>query len=262
MRLPPQGKKLVAYLMRRVLRKTIMATKDQVQKMFQTISPTYDLLNSVLSFNIDKHWRKKTVSALKQQCQRKEKQIVLDLCSGTLDLSLQVLKSSGPNTRVIALDFSSRMLAEGRKKISADMRERICLVCADIEHLPLRDNVAEAAVMGFGLRNLIDRQQGLAEINRVMKPSAKLAILEFSQPRSRIFRALYFFYSLHILPLIGGLISGDPSAYKYLPDSVLKFYTAEQLKEIMQKAGYRRVSFSLLTAGIVALHEGEKEYVH
>ncbi len=238
-----------------------MATKDQVQKMFQTISPTYDLLNSVLSFNIDKYWRKKTVSALSQQCQRQEKQIIVDLCSGTLDLALQVLKSSGPNTKVIALDFSSGMLAEGKKKIPADLRDRICLVCADIEHLPLRDDVAEGAVMGFGLRNLIDRQKGLAEIYRVMKPSAKLAILEFSQPRSRIFRSLYFFYSLHILPLIGGLISGDASAYRYLPDSVLKFYTAEQLKEIMQKNGYRKVNFSFLTAGIVALHVGEKEYV-
>jgi len=115
--------------------------------------------------------------------------------------------------------------------------------------------------MGFGLRNLIDRQKGLAEIKRVMKPSGRLAILEFSQPRSRIFRSLYFFYSLHILPLIGGLISGSTAAYRYLPDSVLKFYTAEQLKEIMQDIGYRKVSFSFLTAGIVALHVGEKEYV-
>ncbi|MEW5801807.1 MAG: bifunctional demethylmenaquinone methyltransferase/2-methoxy-6-polyprenyl-1,4-benzoquinol methylase UbiE [bacterium] len=237
-----------------------MATKDQVQKMFQTISPTYDLLNSLLSFNIDKYWRKKAVSALNRQCRRQEKQVILDLCSGTLDLSLQVMKYSGPNTKVVALDFSSRMLAEGKKKIPQDQQERICLVCADIEHLPLRDNVAEGAVMGFGLRNLINRQKGLREINRVIKPSATLAILEFSQPKSRFFRSLYFFYSLHILPFIGGLISGNASAYRYLPESVLKFYTAEQLAKIMQENGYGKVRFSLLTAGIVALHVGEKEY--
>ena len=115
--------------------------------------------------------------------------------------------------------------------------------------------------MGFGLRNLIDRRKGLREINRVIKPKARLAILEFSQPTSRFFRALYFFYSLHILPLVGGLISGNLFAYRYLPDSVLKFYTPSQLQEILQKTGYRKVRFSLLTAGIVALHVGEKEYV-
>ncbi|MEW6380596.1 MAG: bifunctional demethylmenaquinone methyltransferase/2-methoxy-6-polyprenyl-1,4-benzoquinol methylase UbiE [bacterium] len=237
-----------------------MATKDQVHDMFQTISPTYDLLNSLLSFNIDKYWRKKTIAALRAQCQRQEKQVILDLCSGTLDLALQLLKESGPKTKVLALDFSSKMLTEGKKKIPPEYRDRISLVCADIEHLPLRDTAAEGAVMGFGLRNLIDRRQGLREINRVLKPSARLAILEFSHPRSRFFRAIYYFYSLHVLPLIGGLISGNIHAYRYLPDSVLKFYTPAQLQEIMQEVGYRKVRFSLLTAGIVALHVGEKDY--
>lgn len=239
-----------------------MADKAQVQKIFRTISPTYDLLNSLLSFNIDKYWRKKTIAVFQPQWRRhKEKQIVLDLCSGTLDLSLQMLNQSGPEVKVVALDFCCEMLAEGRKKIPNDQRGKICLVCADIEHLPLRDNVAAGAVMGFGLRNLIDRQKGLSEINRAMKPSAKLAILEFSQPRSRFFRALYYFYFLHILPFIGGLISGNAHAYRYLPESVLKFYTAPQLQKIMQEAGYRKVRFSFLTAGIAALHVGEKEYV-
>ncbi|MCL6582362.1 MAG: bifunctional demethylmenaquinone methyltransferase/2-methoxy-6-polyprenyl-1,4-benzoquinol methylase UbiE [bacterium] len=236
-----------------------MASKSQVQSMFQTISPTYDFLNSLLSFNLDKYWRKKTVDLIRPIWQQQPNALILDLCSGTLDLSIQILKQSGPKTKIFALDFSSRMLNEGKKKIPEGDRDRIRLICADIEHLPLRDNVAEAAVMGFGLRNLIDRHQGLREIKRVLKPSGRLAVLEFSQPRSRFFRAIYYFYSLYILPLIGGLISGNINAYRYLPDSVRKFYTPDQLQQIMEQIGYRKVAFSLLTAGIVALHVGEKD---
>ena len=237
-----------------------MANKAQIQKMFQTISPTYDLLNGLLSFNIDKWWRKKTIALFRSQWRQQEKQTTLDLCCGTLDLSLQIVKNSGPNTKVVALDFCYEMLQQGKKKIPSDKQNQILPVCADIEHLPIRNNVASAAVMGFGLRNLIDRPKGLREIKRALKSSAKLAVLEFSQPQSRFFQALYFFYFLHILPRIGGLISGNAHAYKYLPDSVLNFYTPKQLMEIMQQVGFAKVRFSLLTGGIAALHIGEKRY--
>jgi len=235
-----------------------MADKSQIQKMFRTISPTYDLLNALLSFHIDKWWRKKTIALFQPQWQQQNKQIILDLCSGTLDLSLQIVKNSNPQIKVVALDFCYEMLQEGKKKIPADWKNRILLVCADIEHLPIRDDVAGGAVMGFGLRNLIDRQKGLEQIKRALRPLAKLAILEFSQPKSRFFQALYYFYFLHILPMVGGLISGNSYAYKYLPDSVLKFYTPRQLQKLLQQVGFGKVKFSLLTGGIAALHVGKK----
>ena len=237
-----------------------MADKAQIQKMFQTISPTYDLLNALLSFHIDKWWRKKTIALFQSQWRQQKKQIILDLCCGTLDLSLQILKNSGPNTKVVALDFCYEMLKGGKKKIPVDRQNQILPVCADIEHLPIRDNVATGAVMGFGLRNLIDRPKGLREIKRALKSSAKLAVLEFSQPKSRFLQILYYFYFLHILPIIGGLISGNAHAYRYLPDSVLSFYTPNQLVKIMQQVGFAKVRFSLLTGGIAALHIGEKGY--
>ena len=235
-----------------------MADKSQIQEMFRTISPTYDLLNSLLSFHIDTWWRKKTIALFQPQWKRRNEQIILDLCSGTLDLSLQIIKNSKPHIKVVALDFCFEMLQEGKKKIPANWRNRISLVCADIEHLPIRDNVAGGAVMGFGLRNLIDRQKGLKQIKRALKPLAELAILEFSQPTSRFFQALYYLYFLHILPMIGGLISGNTYAYKYLPASVLKFYTPKQLQKILQQVGFGKVRFSLLTGGIAALHVGKK----
>jgi demethylmenaquinone methyltransferase/2-methoxy-6-polyprenyl-1,4-benzoquinol methylase len=237
-----------------------MPDKSQIQKMFRTISPTYDLLNTLLSFHIDAWWRRRTVAIFRPQWRKSRKQLMLDLCSGTLDLSLQIAKNSQPQVNVLALDFCYEMLREGREKIPIDQQNRVWLVCADSECLPLRDNIATGAVVGFGLRNLIDRPKGLKEMNRTLKPGAKLAVLEFSQPKSRFFRALYYFYFLCILPRIGGLISGNARAYQYLPESVLKFYTPRELQEIMQKVGFQRVRFSLLTGGIAALHVGEKRY--
>ena len=236
-----------------------MSNKSQIQNMFKTISPTYDLLNSILSFQIDKWWRRKTIAHLHPKNQKKPNQTILDLCCGTLGLSLQILQKSSPATKVIALDFCYEMLLEGKKKVPFNLQNNIILICADIEHLPLRKDIADGAVMGFCLRNLINRCKGLKEIKRALKPSSKIAILEFSQPRSKFFRTIYYFYSFYILPKIGGLISGDAKAYQYLPDSVTKFYSPRQLLQIMQNVGFTNVHFSLLTGGIAALHVGEKK---
>lgn len=237
-----------------------MADKIQIQKMFQAISPTYDLLNRLLSCNTDKWWRKKAIAQFSPLWLNPQKQIMMDLCSGTLDLALEIAKKSQPKTKIAALDFCYEMLREGKKKIPEEQRSRIWLICADIEHLPIRDNIAEGAVMGFGLRNLIDRAKGLREICRALKPGAKVAILEFSQPQSRLFRSLYYTYFLHVLPMIGGLISKNADAYKYLPDSVLKFFSPKELKTIMEKEGFSQVTYALLTFGISALHVGEKKH--
>jgi demethylmenaquinone methyltransferase / 2-methoxy-6-polyprenyl-1,4-benzoquinol methylase len=239
------------------------AASRWVRGMFGRIAGRYDLLNHLLSFNLDKRWRAHTVSRV-SEILAKPNARVLDLCCGTADVLLALedqqsasgsKSNSGP--MILGSDFCHPMLVEAQKKVAA-RRLSSPLFEADALSLPLASNSLDLITVAFGFRNLANYHHGLEELVRVLKPGGTLAILEFSQPTNRLFAALYSFFSTQVLPFVGGLISGSRDAYSYLPESIRKFPGAEQLAEQMGAAGFSRVEFDRLTFGAVALHIGRK----
>lgn len=226
---------------------------DQIQGMFASIAPRYDLLNHLLSLNIDKRWRRQAVDLLRWE--RAPNGVYLDNCAGTLDLSLELARRRGFGGRVLGSDFTYPMLRGGVHKLEGAPVEP---VCADALSLPYADQSFDGATVGFGVRNLADLDAGLREMRRVLKPGARLVILEFTTPHWQPFRGLYFFYFLHVLPLVGRMISKHGSAYTYLPESVLGFPEPAALERKMEAAGFTSVGWKRLTGGIVALHWGER----
>jgi|SRR5579871_413184 len=225
-----------------------------VRSMFGRIAPRYDLANHVLSLNLDRRWRSYTVRRVRHVLGRPGA-CALDLCCGTGDLMLALDQNS--KYPVMGSDFCHPMLVAAGEKVSS--KKRACpLFEADALQLPLADGALDLITMAFGFRNLVDYDAGLAEMHRVLKPSGVAAILEFSQPGKTIFGSLYRFYSRHILPRIGGALSGSRDAYAYLPESIGKFPTAENLAARMRDAGFRSVEFDRMTGGTVALHLGTK----
>ena len=225
-----------------------------VRAMFGNIAPRYDLLNHVLSGNIDRWWRSRTVARVSDVLRRPDAR-VLDECCGTGDLML-ALESRG-RARVYGSDFCHPMLVAASRKME-HRRSRSQVFEADSLQLPLSSGALDLITIGFGFRNLANYRQGLVELLRVLKPGGVLAILEFSTPPNRALAALYRWYSWNILPKIGGWISGSKEAYTYLPESVKKFPGAESLAEQMRSAGFDNVRFERMTAGVVALHIGER----
>jgi demethylmenaquinone methyltransferase / 2-methoxy-6-polyprenyl-1,4-benzoquinol methylase len=223
-----------------------------VRGMFGRVAPRYDLANHLLSFNIDRHWRRHTVRRVRDILERPGTR-ALDLCCGTGDLLLELCR--GGAGEVFGSDFCHPMLVAAGEKI-VRLRASAPLFEADALRLPLADRSFDLLTVAFGFRNLANYQAGLAEMRRVLRPGGVAAILEFSQPPNAAFRALYNFYSRRILPWIGGALSGSRDAYTYLPESVRKFPSAQELAEDMRRAGFARVSFEYLTGGIVALHLG------
>lgn len=220
-----------------------------VQGMFGRIAGRYDLLNHLLSFNLDKRWRARAVQRLEGILKRPDA-VALDLCCGTGDV-LVALENRG--ARVLGSDFCHPMLVECRRKSPGSP-----LFEADALALPVKDASLDLITCAFGFRNLANYDKGLNEMLRVLKPGGVAAILEFSQPTNRVFAALYGFFSTRVLPKIGGLISGSSEAYSYLPDSIRKFPGAEALADQMRSAGFARVEFERMTGGAVALHLGYK----
>jgi demethylmenaquinone methyltransferase/2-methoxy-6-polyprenyl-1,4-benzoquinol methylase len=224
-----------------------------VQRIFSQIAPRYDLLNHLLSFNIDKRWRRRAIAAL--EWQRAPRGTYVDLCAGTLDVSAQLSSSAGFAGRVIGADFAEPMLRAGVGKAPANV---VSPVVADALDLPLPDNCASGAIVAFGIRNVADLDRGLREVRRVLEPGARFVILEFTTPRSAIVRAGYHAYFHHVLPFIGGVISGHGTAYKYLPRSVANFPIEEKLADRMRAAGFVDVTWRTLSLGIAAIHVGVK----
>jgi demethylmenaquinone methyltransferase/2-methoxy-6-polyprenyl-1,4-benzoquinol methylase len=224
-----------------------------VRRMFSSIAPRYDLLNHLLSLNIDRLWRRWAVNRLRWE--RAPEGTYLDNCAGTLDLAAELARRPGFRGRVVGSDFTFAMLRGGEHKLTGlEVRP----VCADALSLPYPDASFDGATVGFGVRNLADLDEGLREMARVLKPGTRVVILEFTTPGWQPFRGLYFFYFLRILPLVGRLVSRHGSAYTYLPESVLRFPEPPELAERMQRAGFREVRWKRLTGGIVALHWGER----
>jgi demethylmenaquinone methyltransferase/2-methoxy-6-polyprenyl-1,4-benzoquinol methylase len=221
----------------------------RVSRMFDRIAPTYDLLNHLLSANVDRAWRKKTVRALAltgtERC--------LDACTGTGDLA-QALVEGGAG-EVVGSDFAPEMVERARAKVG----DRARFVVADTTRLPFGDADFDVATVGFGVRNLEDLDAGLRELARVLRPGGRLAVLEFSRPRNPLVRGIYDLYFLLVLPLVGNLVSGGAeNAYAYLPRSVLAFPGPEALSDRLRGAGFGSVRATPLTFGIAHLHLATK----
>ena len=228
------------------------AHSKAVREMFAGIAGRYDLLNHVLSLNIDKLWRRKVSNLLRETLDRPDA-IVLDVACGTGDLSLELNKDS--KAKIIGTDFCRPMLTVAREK-NAGLNVAVPYVEADAMDLAFADGSFDALTIAFGLRNLPNFANGLAELRRVIKPGGKIVILEFSSPVVPGFRQLFNFYFANILPRIGGAVSGSRGAYEYLPDSVSKFPNQNGLVEMMEETGFTNVKYQNLTGGIAAIHTG------
>jgi demethylmenaquinone methyltransferase / 2-methoxy-6-polyprenyl-1,4-benzoquinol methylase len=229
------------------------AKKEQVAKMFDNISARYDFLNHLLSFGIDKGWRKKVV----RFASASHPQRILDIATGTGDLAL-ALSATGAK-EIIGLDISKGMLAVGREKVlKAKLAQRIDLQYGDSENIPFDSNSFDLVTASFGVRNFENLEKGLSEMYRVLKPGGKLIVLEFSQPEKTPFKQAYGFYSKHILPGIGKLISKDQSAYSYLPESVDAFPYGSAFLSRLSDCGFKNSQSKPLTFGVASMYTAEK----
>jgi len=237
----------------------------KVREMFTEIAPRYDLLNHLLSLELDRLWRKRAARRLRPTLQH-HNALVLDLCCGTGDLAL-ALARVGP-ARIIGADFSHSMLVRARAKIAKSQRvpshsgltapPSMPLIEADALHLPFVSSSFDLVTSAFGFRNLANYEAGLREIQRILKPGGSIAILEFTEPSEGFLGDFYRWYFCKVLPKIGGLISGHQSAYSYLPKSVAHFFRPSELASLLTAAGYQSVDYVVWTFGTVALHTGRR----
>ena len=227
------------------------AKRAYVRDVFTGIAPRYDLLNHVLSLNADRRWRRAAVDELGWKAHAGGQ--YLDLCAGTLDLAAELGNRPGFSGRVVGADFVPAMLRGGVGKSA-----RVEPTAADALQLPFAAATFDGATVGFGVRNLMDLDAGLGEAARVLKPGARLVVLEFSTPRAQPMRALYLTYFRHVLPRIGRMVSKHRSAYDWLPASVLAFPEPPALAARFSAAGFVNVRWRTLWGGIVALHVGER----
>lgn len=224
-----------------------------VRKIFSEIAPRYDLLNHLLSLNIDKRWRRRAIARL--GIERHPGGTWLDLCAGTLDVSAELARTKDFRGYIVGADFAEPMLRAGAGKVSAG---KLAPVAADAVQLPFASASMSGAIVAFGIRNVAGLDHALGEAYRVLRPGARFVILEFSTPRAPVMRGLYRLYFHHVLPAIGGLVSGHRTAYAYLPRSVANFPTEENLATRIRAAGFTGVEWSRLTFGIAAIHVGER----
>ena len=228
------------------------AKKQQVARMFNSISGRYDFLNHFLSLGIDRTWRRKAISRLKVSKPKR----ILDVATGTGDFAIEALKLN-PD-QVIGVDISDGMLEVGRKKLKARNLDRIELRNADSEKLPFEDNYFDAVIVAFGVRNFENLELGLGEMLRVVKPGGQVVILEFSKPSKFPMKQLYNVYFTTILPTIGRWISRDQAAYRYLPESVKAFPDGKDFLSVLSGLGYKNPQCDPLTFGISSLYQGSK----
>lgn len=227
-----------------------MAKKEWIEKLFDNIASDYDKLNHILSLNIDKRWRKKAVSEI---VDTKEELEILDVACGTADFTIEIAQRAAKNSKIKGIDLSEGMMCIGRKKI-ASAGVKATLEQGDCESLVYSNDTFDRISVGFGVRNFEHLSSGLKEMYRVLKKNGKLVILELSIPSNSFVRWFYKIYFLKILPAIGGCISGDRSAYKYLPASVLHFPAPDKFKAMLHEAGFGTVEHRALTFGICRMY--------
>jgi demethylmenaquinone methyltransferase/2-methoxy-6-polyprenyl-1,4-benzoquinol methylase len=220
--------------------------KARMRAMFDSVAPRYDLLNHFLSAGVDRGWRRRAVRELALRPGER----LLDLCAGTGDLGLGAIEWE-PRLSVIGIDLARAMLLRGERKRRT---EAFAFVQGDAEQLPFPDASFDAAAVGFGIRNVGSRERAFREAVRVLRPGGRLAVLEFTLPNREPLRRLYLAYFNHVLPRLGGWVSGRPEAYRYLPASVTTFPEPAVLARELEGAGFARVHWHLLSGGIAALH--------
>ena len=231
-----------------------LGKKEQVAKMFDTISGDYDGLNRVISFGIDVKWRKKVVKIVDQT----NPKLILDIATGTGDLAIALAKTNAD--KIIGLDISSGMLDIGKQKILKEKLENtIDMVLADSENMPFEDNTFDAITVAFGVRNFETLEKGLKEILRVLKPNGIFVILETSVPTKTPFKQGYKLYTKHMLPLIGKMFSKDNNAYTYLSESASVFPYGEALNNILRKTGFINVKDFPQTLGVATIYTSTKQ---
>ena len=230
-----------------------LGKKEQVAKMFDTISEDYDGLNRVISFGIDVKWRKRVINIVKESHPKS----VLDIATGTGDLAIQLTQTDA--TKIIGLDISSGMLEVGNTKIKKKgLQDKIELILGDSEYMPFEDNTFDAITVAFGVRNFETLEKGLNEILRVLKPNGVFVILETSIPTKTPFKQGYYLYTKYVLPLIGKVFSKDRSAYKYLCESASVFPYGEDLNNILTKIGFISVKHFPQTFGVATIYTATK----
>lgn len=232
-----------------------MPKKEKIQQMFDEIAPSYDKLNHIMSLDVDKLWRR---HALKEIVDGTPQQI-LDVACGTGDSTLVTAKAAAEGSHVIGADISEGMMSMVMEKArKAGVEDRVSLQLADGEDLPFGEGSFHRVTCAFGIRNFEHKELGLKEFCRVLKPGGKAVILELSLPQNRVVRWFYDLYFLHVLPWIGGLISGDKAAYQYLPASVHAFPAPSEFLAMMQDAGLRNVRQRPFSLGLCRMYVGEK----
>jgi demethylmenaquinone methyltransferase/2-methoxy-6-polyprenyl-1,4-benzoquinol methylase len=243
-----------------------------VRDMFERISQRYDLMNRLMTFGRDGAWRRYTVSQLGLGAQTSEAELVLDVATGTGDLALETL-SQHPNVRIIGLDFVPEMLGLAQLKASAlevnnqavhpgeeanQSVNSLSFLAGDALRIPFPDGAFGAVVTGFALRNVTDIPAAFAEMARVTRPGGRVACLEIAKPQSSLFRRLFVLYFYRFVPLLGGWITGQRSAYTYLPHSLSAFLNPDEIASVMRQTGWEEVSYRRLMLGTVAVHVGRK----
>ncbi len=226
--------------------------KTYVQRKFSKVNRRYDLVNTIGSFGVDHWWRYEAVRELSHYPGP-----ILDICAGTLSLAKEIVRQRP--RMVVAVDICLDMLNYGLKRLETHPASSfIQSVCGDGERLPFPDNIFCGETVAFGVRNLANLEQGLSEMYRVLRPGGKAVILEFSRPSAMIFARLYRFYLDHILSQLGGWLTGDKDAYQYLAKSIAAFLTPEELANLMNKVGFKKVSYRPLTLKVVTIYTGIK----
>lgn len=227
----------------------------RVNRHFDSVARRYDFMNTLLSFGIHYLWKQEAVRLLSPEPGER----ILDVCGGTGDLSILADRAVGPDGQVVLCDINRSMIQAGRAKAAhAAARRRIQYVQGNAEAISFPDNTFDAAMVGYGIRNVTRMEQGFKEMHRVLKPGGRLMCLEFSEPTAPFFRLLYDIYSLRIMPLLGELIAANRKAYTHLPESIRTFPLPDRLAEILQAIGFCKVRYRKQTNGISVVHTGTK----
>ena len=229
--------------------------RSYVQRLFGRIANIYDPMNRLMSFGLDSYWRAFAARYLALATG----ETGLDLGAGTADLSIAVIRRSGPGTHMLGMDITPQMLEQGQRKLERlGLQDSITLRVGDAEHIDLPDNSVDGCCSAFTVRNLTDIRQGFREMLRVVRPGGRVVCLEISHPPGKIFGSLFHFYFYKLAPLFGTIIGKAFEEYNYLPHSLTTFPDAPALQQIMEECGWSNVHFYRLTRGIVAVHVGTK----
>jgi demethylmenaquinone methyltransferase / 2-methoxy-6-polyprenyl-1,4-benzoquinol methylase len=227
----------------------------RVKRHFDNLASNYDAMNTLMSFGIHYLWKRAAVKFL----DLRTGQSVLDVCGGTGDLSILAVRKVGPSGKVVLSDINRIMVETGKHKPThVSARKRILCVVSDAELMALKSDSFDAAMVGFGIRNLTHIEKGLQEIHRLLKPGGRLVCLEFSRPTCAWFRSLYDFYSFRIMPFVSFVFLGSREPFTYLPESIRLFPGPDKFSQFLEMAGFRNVSYRTLTNGIAAVHKGDK----